>query len=305
MRQIEAMLSTLAENIPKTNDWLFEIKYDGYRILAYVDDNKVQLMTRNYHDYSSKFTSIVKSLKELSKGKSFILDGEVVVTDELGRTDFSALQGSIRGRKDNFNYIVFDILFLNGEDLRELPLIIRKQKLSEILKNYPENISISSFAVGKGIESFAAAKRLELEGIIAKKVNSPYIGSRNGDWLKIKCYKRQEFVIGGYTLSDKNSIFAAILLGYYDKQKFIYIGKAGTGFSEKDKVELKRIFSEFESGKSYFENSPKEKNAVYLKPALVAEIQFAEITTDKLLRQPSFKGLRSDKNPLDVILEYQ
>lgn len=304
MQKIEAMLASLADTPPKGDDWLFEIKYDGYRILAVITDKRAQLLTRNGNDYTDKFASIAKALQAFVKDRSFILDGEVVVTDNAGRTDFSALQGSIRGKKDNAIYIVFDILSLDGKDLRQLPLITRKEHLSEILANCPDNITESAFVIGKGEESFAAARQLNLEGIIAKKINSVYSGSRNGDWLKIKSYKRQEFVIGGYTTSDKNSTLAAVLLGYYNAGKLIYIGKAGTGFSEKDKTELNQAFAEIKCDKPYFDKIPKEKNIVFLKPSLMAEIQFAEITADGLLRQSSFKGLRSDKDPEDVVLEY-
>lgn len=296
-------LATLSNNVPTGKKWLFEIKYDGYRIVSFMENGKSKLFSRNQNDYSKKFNSIKKSLDEMCKKTSAVLDGEVVVFDENGKSDFGLLQENIKKEKDNFKYVVFDILALNNEDLRNKPLIKRKEILENFLADSPKNIIVSNFVFGKGKECFNLAKKLNLEGIVAKKVNSLYEGKRNEDWIKVKCYKRQEFVIGGYTTSDKNQVLSSLLLGYYKANKLIYIGKVGTGFSDHVKIELVKKFETLKSKKSYFDESLNEKNVTYLKPDLVAEIQFAEITKDKLLRQPSFIGLREDKKAKDVHLE--
>ena len=189
------------------------------------------------------------------------------------------------------------------EDLTNEPLKHRKEILNKIITNSPPNIIESSYVYAKGYECFKVAKKLNLEGIVAKDINSSYTQNRSPSWLKIKCYKRQEFVIGGYTTSDKNSVLSAILVGYYQKNKFIFVGKVGTGFSQEIKKELSRLFSPLKQKDSSFTNLKKDVNTVWLLPKLIAEIQYAELTKENLLRQPSFIGLRSDKSPKEVTLE--
>lgn len=292
-------LAKLTETIP-SEDYIFEIKYDGYRIVAYCGST-IKLKTRNNLDYSKKFPSVLKSLKLLDR--SMILDGELVSLDKNGRSDFSLLNDNIKHGKENFTYVVFDILALDGKDLRNKPLIERKEILKDVLKDLPSGIVLSSYVHNKGKESFKTAQKLDLEGIIAKKVDSKYNGLRDEDWLKIKCYKRQEFVIGGYLTSDKNKDLSAILVGYFDHNKFIFAGKVGTGFTISQRVELSKKFKNNARKTCPFEKCDV-KNAIWIKPDLVAEIQFGEITKNGLLRQPSFIGLRKDKKAKDVKLEY-
>lgn len=295
-------LATLSNVIPKSKEWIFEIKYDGYRMISYVENKKVKILSRNNVDYTNKFKSIADSLKKIDE-KCFVVDGEIVSFDENGRSDFKLLQDNLKSNNNNFYYVIFDLLALNNEDLREEKLIKRKDKLERLLFKAYDNL-IYSKHVNKGNETFKFAKDNKLEGIIAKKVNSLYLGKRSDDWLKIKCYLRQEFVIAGYVTSDKNQLLSALILGYYNSDKeFIYAGKVGTGFSEKAKEELYNKFKSITKKTSPFKEKIAIKNVTWLSLKYVAEIQFAEFTKDKLLRQPSFIGLRKDKKAKDVILE--
>ena len=300
-KSTSVQLATLTDKIPSSKDWVFEIKYDGYRIVSYVENGKVKMFSRNGIDYTNKLKPLVDSLKNIDQ-YSFVVDGEVVAFNENGRTDFGLLQESIKLKKENLFYCIFDLLALNGEDLRDYPLIERKEKLERLLFKAEDNL-IYSTHIDKGKETFEFAKDNNLEGIVAKKKSSKYIGKRTEDWLKIKCYMRQEFVVAGYTTSNKNELISALLLGYYEKNNLIYVGKVGTGFDEKEKLELHKEFQKYTSKTCPFATELNIKNVVWLKPKLVAEIQFAELTKENLLRQPSFIGLRTDKKAKDVVLE--
>ena len=298
----EVMLATIKDKVPKGKDWIFEIKYDGYRMLAFYDNKKVKLVSRNNTDYTLKFKKICESIKKI-KCDCFVLDGEVVCFDENGKTDFSLLQSNIKSKIDNMCYVVFDLLSVNGEDIRLLPLSERKKKLELLLSKTESNIIFSKHILGNGNECFDFAKKHELEGVIAKKVNSHYIGKRSEDWLKIKCYHRQEFVICGYTTSQQNPDLSSLILGYYKNNALTFVGKVGTGFNQKNKDELLKIFKKNKTSKCPFAILPTIKNINWLKPVYVAEIKFANLTKDSLLRQPSFVGLRKDKNAKQVFLE--
>lgn len=299
-KSCSCQLAVLTDKIPTGKNWIFEIKYDGYRILSFVEKGKAKLFSRNGNDYTQKFEQIAKSLSLLSK-KPMVLDGEVVCFDDNGKSDFSLLQNNIKKGLGGFVYVVFDILAFDGEDLRTKPLKHRKQVLEKVVTNQ-KNIIVSSYVVGKGKQCFNLAKKLNLEGIVAKKLDSEYLGKRDESWLKIKCYKRQEFVIGGFTTTDKNKQLSAILVGYYNKNKLIFVGKVGTGFSQEQRELLSKQFKKIKTDKCYFENCPI-KNVIWIEPKLVAEVQYAELTNENLLRQPSFVGLRDDKNPKQVKLE--
>ena len=296
---VDVKLCTLTNKIPKSN-YGFEIKYDGYRIVAYISKD-VTLKTRNNVDYTEKFKNIATLLQNLNS--SAILDGEVVVFDKLGRSDFSLLADSIKNnRQSEICYVVFDVLAKNNKDLRDKTLVERKIILKELLKNAPSNIIISDFIEGSGEKCFNFAKKHNLEGIVAKKFDSKYNGKRDDDWLKIKCYKRQEFVIGGYTVSSKNKDLSALHVGYYRNQKLIYAGKVGTGFNKSLRYELNSLFQKSIRKKSPFYDFD-DKTSFWISPKYVAEIQYAEITKNNVLRQPSFVGLRNDKDAKTVVLE--
>ena len=301
----DAQLAKLVNTVPEGDDWLYELKYDGYRIMAFVEGNSVRLMTRNNIDYTNRFWDAASSLLDWAAGRAMVLDGEMVVTDEAGKTDFQALQNYMKNPKgQSLTYIVFDLLALDGADLRGQRLTQRKETLQALMKDAPQNLHYSQHVVGSGKDSFKAASEAGMEGIIGKKADSVYSGTRNGDWIKLKCEKRQEFVIGGYTLTDKKaSGVSALLLGVYVGDEFVYAGRAGTGLSEADMRELETRFAALKRTESPFKPAPKPRSnerITWLAPQLVAEIKFAEWTKENLLRQASFKGLRADKNPRDV-----
>ena len=302
---VDVQLAKLVNAIPDGEEWLYELKYDGYRIMAFVEGSSVQLMSRNRNDYSDRFYEIVSSIIDFSSGRAMVLDGEMVITDKSGKTDFHALQNYMRNPKDkNLTYIIFDLLALDGVDFRKHPLIHRKEILKDLMKDAPPNLYYSRYVRGNGKECFAAACDANMEGIVGKKADSTYSGARNGDWIKIKCDKRQEFVIGGYSLSDKKtSGVSSLLLGIYDGDKLDYVGRAGTGISQDDSEMLEKKFASLIRIDSPFNQIPKPRaneKVIWLEPELVAEIKFAEWTKDNILRQASFKGLREDKAPKDI-----
>ncbi len=310
-------LAKLVNTVPEGEEWLYELKYDGYRIIAYVENNSVRLLTRNGNDYVHRFSDVATALVDWAGNRAMVLDGEMVVTDAAGKTDFQALQNYLKnpGNK-NLVYIIFDILALDGEDLREKSLLERKEILSKLLAGAPSKLYYSRYVRGNGKESFAAACATDMEGIVGKKAESTYSGTRNGDWIKIKCDKRQEFVIGGYTLSDKKtSGISSLLLGYYEERSshvhlsvgegedLVYAGRAGTGFGRAEVNQLEELFADKIRPESPFAEAPKTRaneQITWLEPVLVAEIKFAEWTKENQLRQASFKGIRTDKNPHEI-----
>lgn len=300
----DVQLAKLVKTVPE-GDWLYEMKYDGYRILAFVEGNRVRLITRNGNDITKRFYAIASSLIDLAKGRAMVIDGEIVVTDDSGKTDFQALQNYLKNQKSqNLIYIVFDLLAIDGEDIRGQSLVDRKEKLENIMKDAPKNLYYSRFVKGHGKESFTAACEAGMEGVVGKKPDSIYSGKRNDDWIKIKCDKRQEFVIGGYSLSDKRtSGVSSLLLGVYEGEELIYAGRAGTGISENDMKVLESKFQGLKRMEPPFKQAPKIKpneKITWLEPKLAAEIKFTEWTKENLLRQASYKGLRIDKDPKDI-----
>lgn len=304
----DVQLAKLADKIPEGNHWLYELKYDGYRILAYIEGNGARLITRNGNDYTRRFQSVASSLIDWAAGRAMVLDGEMAVTDASGKTDFQALQNYMKNPKlQKLTYIIFDLLALDGKDFRSQRLVERKDTLEALMKDAPKNLWYSRHIRGNGKKNFAAACAMGMEGIVAKKADSLYSGTRNGDWIKLKCDQRQEFVIGGYTLSDKKaSGVSSLLLGVYDGDDLLYAGRAGTGLSESDAKELERKFMNIVRTAAPFKLAPKPRpneKVTWLEPEMVAEIKFAEWTKDNLLRQASFKGLRTDKSPKTVKME--
>lgn len=300
-KEISPQLATLSEDLPTGKDWVFEIKYDGYRSLAFAQNGKVKIYSRNGLDYSKKFAQITKSLEKLD-ANNFVLDGEIVVFDSSGKSDFGLLQDAIKSGQNTLVFVVFDLLALDGQDLRQNTLLKRKKRLEMLVFKAEPNIVYSQH-VTQGKKALEFAQKNALEGIVAKKTTSVYLGTRNQDWLKIKCSKRQEFVVAGFTTTEKNQVLSAILVGYYQNKDLVFVGKVGVGFSEEDKGLLYKKFKRHIRKTSPFVNEKRIKNAVYLSPKFVAEIAYAEITKDGRLRQPKFLGLRQDKNPKSVVLE--
>lgn len=306
-QNLSVHLARSVDKLPQEDGWAYEIKYDGYRILAYAEDGSVKLMTRGGHDYAAKFKSVAKALETWSKGRSMVLDGEMIIADENGKSDFQALQNYLKkptGKE--LTFIVFDLLAADGKDLRALPLSERKSALEKLMKGAPASVVYSKHTLGNGEEIFQAAAKIGLEGIVGKKLDSRYSGTRNGDWIKMKCYNRQEFVIGGYQISEKKAGgIGALLLGVYEGRKLIFAGRAGTGFGQRDAESLLKKFDKLRTEISPFKTAPEfdETETVFLKPRLVAEVQFAEWTDENVLRQASFKGLRTDKKPTEVVRE--
>lgn len=301
----DAQLAKLVDTVPKGDEWLYEMKYDGYRITAFAQGGSVRLLTRNGSDYTKRFTDIAQAVIKLSPARAMVLDGEVICADETGKSDFQALQNYMKNPEHkSLTYVVFDLLALDGEDLRGRRLIERKEKLEALLENAPASLYYSRHVIGNGKASFDAACKAGMEGIIGKKIDSLYRGNRGGDWIKLKCDKRQEFVIGGYTLSDKKtSGVSSLLLGVYENGDLIYAGRAGTGFSESDMRELEGKFKSLIMAEPPFKIAPKPKpneKIIWIEPKYAAEIKFREWTKDNQLRQASYKGLRTDKNIKDI-----
>jgi bifunctional non-homologous end joining protein LigD len=303
--------ATLVNEPPEGDDWLHEIKYDGYRLLAMVGAGRVRLLTRNGKDWTSKFPRLVEALAALPLSAA-VLDGEVVILLPDGTTDFQSLQNILQGiGTGEMVYYLFDLPYYHGYDLSDTPLLARKQLLKRLLGAVAPGhplLRFSDYIQGNGDIVLEHACRFNLEGIISKRANSGYLQKRSRSWLKVKCLLRQEFVIGGYTEpGGSRTGFGALLLGYYEgKSRLVYTGRVGTGFNEKLLLRLSKRLRDQERNASPFANPPagrEAKGVHWLAPVLVAEIEFSGWTREGVLRHPSFKGLREDKEPLEVVLE--
>lgn len=305
---VSPQLATLVAEPPSGDEWLHELKFDGYRLLCHMDRKQVRLWTRNQNDWTGKFLPIAKALKAL-KVQSAILDGEVVALDVSGRASFQKLQQSIKKNLGaGLIFHAFDVIYLEGFNLTKVPLIERKRALAELILPLGEGIlRYSDHVEGNGPQFYRQACEYGIEGIVSKLANSTYDSLRSRSWQKIKCLRRQEFVIAGYTLSDKGLPFSSLVLGVYDSGKLIYAGRAGTGFSNKLRVELKKILDGLKRPKMPFASlpviDPGLRKAVWVEPKLVGEVVFSEWTDEGIIRHPSFQGLREDKKAKDVIRE--
>jgi len=297
---IGVQLATLAGTPPVGPDWLFEIKFDGYRIVAVLDQGNVRLFSRNRLDWTSRLLQLADAVGELN-ARSAVLDGEAVVQNAAGVTDFQSLQEALSaGETGKIVYFAFDLLYLDGYDLRPLPLIDRKRALKQLLAGAPARVQFSEHHSGDGVEMLRQSCALGLEGIIAKQATGKYVPGRGRDWLKIKCSGADEFVIGGFTdPAGARQGLGSLLLGYYDsQQRLIYAGRVGTGFTEAVALELRRKLDRLEQKETPFAIRPKlssSRRVHWVRPQLVAQIQYSNFTRDGLLRHPSFKGLREDK----------
>ena len=308
------MLATLVDRPPDEEGWIYEVKWDGYRAMAYCDRSKVELLSRNNKSFNDKFYPVHEALRALNIRA--VLDGEITALEASGASSFSRLQAWRSEADGELFYYVFDVLWLDGHDLTNWPLTRRRSLLKSILP--PDGIIRESHSFETSADEFlAAAKKMNLEGMIAKRGDSIYRpGDRSRDWVKIKIKRRQEVVIGGFTKNDDSpKLFSALLIGVYDNGELHYIGKVGTGFNDRLQHELMAKFkplivqrSPFTitpnvNEPSRFRPHPPHAEAFWLKPKLVCEVNFAEMTPEGSMRHPSFDALREDKDAKDVHAE--
>ena len=316
---ISPMLATSIDAPFDSPDWFFEIKWDGYRAIAFVSKGALRLVSRNQNDLTAQYADL-HDLPEYVNAETVILDGEIVALDEQGRSSFSLMQQrtGFRDRVRRFAprpeisilYYAFDLLYLDGYDLRRVPLEARKQLLASIVAPN-DGLRLSDHFSEDGKALFDAARRQGLEGILAKKRESLYEERRSREWLKIKITRRLEAVIGGYTEPEgSREFFGSIVLGLYDKDgKLIHVGQAGSGFDHKTLAEVWKLLSKLDTKESPFDGPVEALRKVHwIKPKLVAEIQFSEWThsTDEggpKLRAPVFLGLRDDKDPKECTFD--
>ena len=311
---VSPQLATLVDKPPSGDEWLHELKFDGYRMVCHLNRGKAEFWSRNGKNWTHKFPNLAAALKDLPVVNA-ILDGEVVIVDKAGRTSFQALQQSMGRGADKvpaFVFEIFDLIYLEGYSLTRSPLRERKSILEALLKSGKSKaaksvLRYSDHVEGNGAQFFKQACAYGIEGIVSKLADSPYESTRNRNWLKTKCIKRQEFVIAGYTPSKNNFPgFGSLILGVYDKGKLVYCGRVGTGFSIKLRVELQKKLDRISQPTMSFAAKPKDpglRDARWAKPQLVAEVEFMEWTADGLIRHSSFQGLREDKKPTEIVRE--
>jgi bifunctional non-homologous end joining protein LigD len=308
------MTATLSSEVPSGEGWGYEVKWDGIRAIVFVDHGEVCVQSRNLLDVTGQYPEL-QALGDVFADRQVILDGEVVAPDEHGRPQFSRLQQRMHQtsaavinegmRKYPVSYMVFDVLELDGQSTMPLPYVERRARLESLELSGPW-WQTPGYHVGDGDVVLAATKSQQLEGIIAKRLDSTYEpGRRTRAWLKIKNKNRQEFVIGGWSPGAGNRAdhFGALLLGYYEGDRLIYAGHVGTGFTRKTLDDLLRRLHARRRETSPFESTPRIPGAVWVEPELVCEVEFTEWTNDGVLRHPSFKGLREDKPARDVVRE--
>lgn len=309
--QLSPQLATLASGIPSAGEWLYEIKFDGYRILTRYQNGKPALITRRGHDWSDKMPQLVVELKTLGIGSAW-LDGEIVVLNDAGVPDFNALQNSLDlSTSSGIVYFVFDVPFYEGYDLRHARLRDRRALLQSLFSaNATEHVRFSDAFEGEPRSIFASACKMNLEGIIAKRANGFYLSRRTDDWRKLKCKKRQKFVIIGYhDRAGAVGQVGSLILGIYDNGVVVPAGSVGTGWNAKEAARLKEKLSKLEQPNAPFAGAPKKPGRFskrkpggerWVKPVLVAEVEFAEWTPEGQVRHASFLGLRADQAARDV-----
>lgn len=296
---VPVALATLVDALPSSSDWLFEVKFDGYRALAATSGDDVRIYTRNGNDWTNRYPAIVRALAGLDLDRA-LLDGEVVAVDSEGRSDFGLLQQALQQRRGGLVFFAFDLLSLAGKDLRNEPLVRRKEKLRALLADVPRSgpIAYADHLTAGGEAFLRTLCEKRFEGVIAKRANAPYRPGRGGAWLKIKCRNEREFVMIGWSPSDAGRSFSSILLAQYDGGTLRYAGRVGTGFSQDDLAALADRFRSLTRKDPPSDAAiPKSvrRSAQWLEPELVATIAFAELTRDGIVRQGRFIGLREDK----------
>jgi bifunctional non-homologous end joining protein LigD len=299
-------LATLVDAPPSGDEWIHEIKFDGYRIGARVRKGAVALYTRNGNDWTLTFPEIADAVRKLGLDDALI-DGEVAVMLPDGRTSLQGLQHASSGpaARGTLVYFAFDLLRLEGKRLETLPLHQRKARLKKLVGGRKTGrIRFSDHIDGRGDAFFAQACRLGLEGIVSKRRDLPYKPGRHGGWVKTKCVQRQEFVIGGFTDPEgMRAGLGALLIGVYEGERLVFCGRVGTGFTQKGAVELRARLERLARKTCPFSpppSGPLARTAHWIKPDLVCEVSFAEWTSDGKIRHPSFQGLRADKKPRQV-----
>jgi bifunctional non-homologous end joining protein LigD len=308
---IAPQLATLVTAAPSGDEWVHELKFDGYRMLCRLDRGVVRFVSRSEKDWTNKFPNLAAAAQVIPADTAMI-DGEVVIFDRDGRSNFQKLQNAIHSsRATRFNFQAFDLLYLNGFDLTKVALEDRKRVLKSLFESIPSSnpLRYSDHIEGNGEIFFQRACQSGVEGIISKLRNSSYDSRRSRSWLKVKCAKRQEFVIAGFIESDKGLPgFGALVLGVYEDDQLVYAGRVGTGFTLKLREELRQRFDKLLTECSALKRVPKEpelRMAQWMKPKLVCEVMFIEWTSDGAIRHPSFQGLREDKHPREVQREHQ
>ncbi len=291
------MLATLTSEPFDKAGWVYEEKYDGDRILAYKEDDRIRLLSRSGEDRTDKFPGIAQAILNLEPA-SLLLDGEVVVFDKRGVSRFQLLQ---QGGGEP-SYAVFDCLFCQGKDLRGESLATRRTAMENAIGS--SRVLLPSQRLGtNGLQAFRLAERRGYEGLVAKDLASHYVDGRSSKWLKVKVHQEDEFVIAGFTRpAGSRKYFGALLLGAYEKGRLRYVGKVGTGFSEKKLAELYKLFRPLVRKRTTLAEPPLECGVSYLAPQLIAQVSFQEWTADRKLRQPVFLGLRDDRSPQEVVL---
>ncbi len=309
------MLATLVADPVDDENWVYEMKWDGFRVLAYINGTTVDLRSRNNKSFNEKFYPLHKALQQWNIHA--VVDGELIVVNEQGVPDFGGLQLWRSEEDGQLVLYAFDILWLDGFSLMHLSLEERRMVLQSVMPASITSVRISQAIEGSGKEAFRHAEQLQLEGIMAKKKGSVYLpGSRSKEWLKIKTEKRQELIIGGYTQNEgSNKLFSSLLMGIMEKGEFRFLTPVGTGFNKKMQEDILKKLKPFvtktcpfhtipEYNKpSRFRPHPPKARVTWVKPKLVAEISYREITRDGAVRHPSFKGMREDKKPGEVVME--
>jgi bifunctional non-homologous end joining protein LigD len=292
------MLATLVPEPVNRPGWVYEEKYDGDRMLAYKEGDRVRLLSRNQKDRTERFPGIVAAIKRL-RPRTLLLDGEVVVFDRKGVSRFQLLQQ----KGGDFVYSVFDCLLHDGKDLRRQPLAARRAVLEASIGPNSTLIRASRRLAANGLAAYRAAKRRGYEGLVAKDASSPYVEARSSYWLKVKVHRQDEFIICGYTKpTGSRQHFGALLLGAYSADALRFVGKVGTGFDAPTLAALWKRFQPLLRSRTALANPPRDKGVSFIAPKLVAQISYQEWTSDQKLRQPVFLGLRDDKSAREVLM---
>ncbi len=306
-RGIDFQLAVGVATAPEGDEWLHEIKLDGYRVRSILVDGEARMLTRNGADWTDRFGALASAIESIG-ARSAVLDGEVVSLDRQGASDFGALRRAL-SEGGPLTYMVFDLLYLDGYDLRAAPLLERKGALARLLSQLPAEAPLRyvDHVIGLGEQFRRAACTYALEGVVSKRADRPHYPGRNRDWLKSKCLKRQEFVVGGFTRpSGARTGFGALLLGAYDADSLLYVGRVGSGFPERTLRDLQARLKGLRRETPPFANPPSgsaARDLTWTHPELVVEVSFVEWTDGGLLRQPVFRGLREDKSPREVVVE--